>query len=143
MKFRRSGSDDPEVNLIPLIDVLLVVLIFLAVSTSYARFSQLNIELPSAATNPSVSQPVRIAVGVSADGRLQIDHTIVPVQDQARVADLLRKAAAGQADAMVVINADAQAPHQSVVTVMEASRDAGISHLGFATQEHANHRGHP
>jgi biopolymer transport protein ExbD len=136
MKFRRAASEDPEVNLIPLIDVLLVVLIFLAVSTSYARFSQLQLELPSANASAE-ARPHEIAVGISADGRFQIGTTIVPVADKATVVELLRAAAVSHPDPILVINADAQAPHQSVVTVMEAARDAGVVRLGFAAQ----HRG--
>lgn len=135
MKFRRVGLEEPEVNLIPLIDVLLVVLIFLAVSTSYTRFSQLQLELPNAAATPAAQQPLKIAVGISADGRFQINNTVVPMSDKAAITDLIAKAAGGKPDAMLVINADAQAPHQSVVSVMEAARDAGVVHLGFATQQ--------
>ena len=137
MKFRRTTSEDPEVNLIPLIDVLLVVLIFLAVSTSYSRFSQLQLELPSANASPDAARPHEIAVGVSADGRFQIGTTIIPVTDKATIVELLRAAAQSHGEPVLIINADAQAPHQSVVTVMEAARDAGIVRLGFATQ----HRG--
>ncbi|HYB50583.1 MAG TPA: biopolymer transporter ExbD [Burkholderiaceae bacterium] len=138
MKFRRGYAEDPEVNLIPLIDVLLVVLIFLAVSTTYSRFAQLRIELPSAEPNKSATHPQEIQVGVSADGRFAIGRTVVRVTDVAALTDLLREASAKLDDPVVVINADAQAPHQSVITVMEAARDAGLSRLSFATQRHAN-----
>jgi len=138
MKFRRGYAEDPEVNLIPLIDVLLVVLIFLAVSTTYSRFAQLQIELPSAQPNKSAARPQEIQVGVSADGRFAIGRTVVRVTDTQTLTDLLRSAAAKLDDPVVVINADAQAPHQSVITVMEAARNAGLSRLSFATQQHAN-----
>lgn len=136
MKFRRGFAEDPDINLIPLIDVLLVVLIFLAVSTTYSRFSQLQIELPTADPNSSASKPQEIQVGVSADGRFAIGRSVVPVSDAAALADLLRSAASKLNDPVVVINADAQAPHQSVITVMEAARNAGLSRLSFATQRH-------
>jgi biopolymer transport protein ExbD len=138
MKFRRSYAEDPEINLIPLIDVLLVVLIFLAVSTTYSRFSQLQIELPSADPNNTATRPDEIAVGISADGRFAIGKTVVPVSDTTALTALLRAAAGKRNDPIVVINADAQAPHQSVITVMEAARNAGLSRLSFATQHHAN-----
>jgi len=138
MKFRRGYAEDPEINLIPLIDVLLVVLIFLAVSTTYSRFAQLQIELPSAEPNKTASRPQEIQVGVSADGRFAIGRTVVRVTDTATLTDLLREAAAKLDEPVVVINADAQAPHQSVITVMEAARNAGLSRLSFATQRHAN-----
>jgi len=140
MKFRRGYAEEPEVNLIPLIDVLLVVLIFLAVSTTYSRFAQLNIELPSAQPNAGDAHPLEISVGVSADGRFAIGKSVVPVSDVAALTDLLRAAAGGHDEAVVVINADAQAPHQSVITVMEAARNAGLARLSFATQHPAGAR---
>jgi biopolymer transport protein ExbD len=141
MKFRRGYSEDPEINLIPLIDVLLVVLIFLAVSTSYSRFAQLQIELPTADPNSNASKPQEITVGVTADGRFAIGRSVVPVSDSGALTDLLRTAAAGKGnDVTVVINADAQAAHQSVITVMEAARNAGLSRLSFATQHRSGGR---
>jgi biopolymer transport protein ExbD len=137
MKFRRGFAEDPEINLIPLIDVLLVVLIFLAVSTTYSRFAQLQIELPSADPASTATRPQEISVGVSADGRFAIGKVIVPVTDTAALTELLRAAAEKRTDPVVVINADAQAPHQSVITVMEAARNAGLSRLSFATQHRA------
>ena len=138
MKFRRGYAEDPEINLIPLIDVLLVVLIFLAVSTTYSRFAQLQIELPSADPNTNNTRLQEIQVGVSADGRFAIGRTVVPVSDAPALAELLRASAAKLNDPVVVINADAQAPHQSVITVMEAARNAGLSRLSFATQHRAS-----
>jgi biopolymer transport protein ExbD len=138
MKFRRGHVEDPELNLIPLIDVLLVVLIFLAVSTSYSHFSQLQIELPSADPSSPAAKLQEIPVGISADGRFQIDQTVVPVTETAVLTELLRKAAAKRTDPVIVINADAQSPHQSVITVMEAARNAGLVRLSFATQHRAN-----
>jgi len=134
MKFRRSFQDEPEVNLIPLIDVLLIVLIFLAVNTTYSRFAELQIELPSAdATHPK-PRPSEIQVAVTSDGRYAIANTVVMQTEPATLALLLRRAAAGQPDAVVVINADAQATHQAVVTMLEAARLAGLAHISFATQ---------
>ena len=137
MNFRRGYAEDPEINLIPLIDVLLVVLIFLAVSTTYSRFAQLQIELPSASPNSPAAKAQEIAVGITADGRFAIGGTVVPVTDTDALADLLRSAAAKRTDPVVVINADAQSPHQSVINVMEAARNVGLVHLSFATQHHA------
>lgn len=134
MKFRRAAIEDPEVNLIPLIDVMLVVLIFLAVSTTYSRFAQLQIELPSADAQPPQTRLQEIQVAVTADGRFAIDKAVLPMSDPESLAELLRAAAQGNASPLVVINADAQSPHQAVITVMEAARLAGISRISFATQ---------
>jgi biopolymer transport protein ExbD len=137
MNFRRAFIEEPELNLIPLIDVLLVVLIFLAVSTTYSRFTQLQIELPSADAERPQTRLQEIQVAVTADGRFAIDKAIVPMTDPDSLAELLRAAAQNNSAPLVVINADAQSPHQAVITVMEAARLAGLTHLSFATQKRA------
>ena len=140
MGFRRAFIEEPELNLIPLIDVLLVVLIFLAVSTTYSRFTQLQIELPSADADRPQTRLQEIQVAVTADGRFAIDKAVVPMTDPESLSALLRAAAQSNAAPLIVINADAQAPHQAVVTVMEAARLAGVTHLSFATQRRSSGR---
>jgi biopolymer transport protein ExbD len=134
MNFRRAYIEEPELNLIPLIDVMLVVLIFLAVSTTYSRFTQLQIVLPSADAERPQTRLQEIQVAVTADGRFAIDKAVVPMTDAESLAELLRAASQGNTAPLVVINADAQSPHQAVITVMEAARMAGLTHLSFATQ---------
>lgn len=138
MRFRRSYEEEPEVNLIPLIDVLLIVLIFLAVSTTYSRFAELKIQLPSADATTPATPPNVINVAVTADGRYALDKAML--QDSASLAEALTRAAQGREDVLLVINADAQAPHQSVISVMEASRLAGIVRISFATQRASGRR---
>ena len=134
MRFRRALDEEPEINLIPLIDVLLIVLIFLAVSTTYSRFAELQITLPSAdATQPTL-QPNEINVAVTADGRYAIERQLLTSNDVKAFADALRVASKGADTVMLIINADAQAPHQAVIGVMEAARLAGIVRISFATQ---------
>jgi biopolymer transport protein ExbD len=134
MRFRRPLEEEPEVNLIPLIDVMLIVLIFLAVSTTYARFSELQIELPTAEANKTLTRPQEIQIGVTADGRIAIDRVLIGVTDPAAVSEQLQKAARGRDKPLLVINADAQAPHQAVINVMEAARLANLPRISFATQ---------
>lgn len=135
MRFRRPVDEEPEVNLIPLIDVLLVVLIFLAVSTTYSRYSELKIELPIAdATQPQV-RPNEINVAVTADGRYALDRKLLGTTDVQEIADALQRAAQGKDNPLLVINADAQAPHQAVISVMEAARLASVVRISFATQK--------
>ncbi len=140
MRFRRSFEEEPEVNLIPLIDVLLIVLIFLAVSTTYSRFAELKVQLPSAEATTPATPPQIINIAVTADGRYALDRTVLAVTDAASLADVLAKAAQGRDDLLLVINADAQASHQSVISVMEAARLAGIVRISFATQRAAGSR---
>lgn len=137
MRFRRPLDDEPELNLIPLIDVLLIVLIFLAVSTTYSRFAELNIQLPSAdATQPTV-RPNEVNIAVTADGRYALDRNVLTSTDVAAFAAALQRAVAGKEHPLLVINADAQAPHQAVIGAMEAARLAGIVRISFATQRTA------
>ena len=137
MRFRRPHEDEPEINLIPLIDVLLIVLIFLAVSTTYSRFTELQIQLPTADAEKTQNRPNEIQVAVTADGRFAVEKVVQQLTDAASLSTVLRRAAQDRQNPVIVINADAQAPHQSVVTVMEAARLAGIARLSFATQRRA------
>jgi biopolymer transport protein ExbD len=135
MRFRRPLDEEPEMNLIPLIDVMLIVLIFLAVSTTYSRFTELQIELPRADATKAQTRPFEIQVAVTADGRYAINRQLVPFADPSAFAQQLAKAGEGQNNPIVVINADAQAPHQAVIGVMEAARLAGLARVSFAAQK--------
>ena len=126
--------DDPEINFIPLIDVLLVILIFLMVTTTYQRVAELQITLPEADAEQVKQRPKEINVGVDAQGRYVIDKAIFTFTTAAALADALRQAAGGAKEPVVIINADANATHQSVIHVMEAARMAGYIHITFATQ---------
>ena len=134
MKFRRPLDEEPELNLVPLIDVMLIVLIFLAVTTTYSRYSELRLQLPSAQANPTDTRINEIVVGVSADGRFALDKTVLPNTEPEAVAQVLSQAAQGLSEPMVVIHADAQTPHQAVVDVMEAARLARLSRISFVTE---------
>ena len=131
--------DDPEINFIPLIDVLLVILIFLMVTTTYQRIAELQITLPEANADPAKQRPREINVGLDAQGRYKIGgeppFTFTTVES---LADMLKRAAGDNKEPIVVINADAQATHQAVVHVMEAARAAGYVHITFATQASPN-----
>ncbi|SPR99077.1 ExbD/TolR family protein [Cupriavidus taiwanensis] len=136
MHFRsRQRREEPEINLIPLIDVLLVILIFLMITTTYSRFTELQIQLPTADAERARQQPQEIVVSVSARGIYSINKQVMEHKDVTSLADQLRTVAgAGGQPPVVIVNADAQATHQAVVNVMEAARLAGLSRLTFATQ---------
>ena len=134
MRFRRPLDEEPELNLVPLIDVMLIVLIFLAVTTTYSRYSELRLQLPGAQASPTDVRVNEIVVGVGADGRFALDRFVLPSTDPEAVAKALSQAGQGLSDPMVVIHADAQAPHQAVVNVMEAARLAGLSRISFVTE---------
>lgn len=135
MNFRKGRREDyPEINLIPFIDILLVIVIFLAVTTTYARFAELKINLPTSSAAQTPNQPKQIEVAVSEDGRYEIDSTVVGDATIDGLAAALKKAAGNENEPVVVINADARATHQSVVNVMEAARRVGLTRITFATQ---------
>jgi biopolymer transport protein ExbD len=135
MNFRRGRREDyPEINLIPFIDILLVIVIFLAVTTTYARFAELKINLPTSSAAQTPQQPRQIEVAVAENGRYQINSTPIGDASVDELAAALKQAAASQSEAVVVINADARTAHQSVVNVMEAARRVGLTRITFATQ---------
>src|SRR5512141_2732787 len=126
--------DDPEINFIPLIDVLLVILIFLMVTTTYQRVAELQITLPEADADQAKQRPQEINVSIDAEGSHSIERTVSTFSSVAALADALRRAAGDAKDPVVIINADANATHQSVIHVMAAARAAGLVHITFATQ---------
>ena len=135
MNFQRGQSrDEPEINLIPLIDVLLVILIFLMVTTSYAKYSELQINLPQAGGEASVAEAKPLNVAVDASEHYAVNGQTLNFPGLEALANALKGAAGDQTDPTIVINADAKAPHQSVINVMEAARQAGYGRITFTTQ---------
>ncbi|HQZ44936.1 MAG TPA: biopolymer transporter ExbD [Usitatibacteraceae bacterium] len=135
MNFRRGRArEEPEINLIPLIDILIVILIFLFLTTTYSRFAELQINLPESTAEKSPDRPQVLAVAVDANGRYAINGTAVAFDTPAGLASRLQDAAKGAKEPVVAISADAVATHQSVVNVMEAARLAGYNHISFTTQ---------
>ncbi len=135
MNFRLgTRREEVEINLIPLIDVLLVILIFLMVTTTYSRFSELQINLPTAEANKPEERPNQINVGVDGDGKYVVNKVAVPFRSPATFAEELKRAGGGTPDPVIVINADAAATHQSVINIMEAARIASYSRITFTTQ---------
>ncbi|WP_309962404.1 biopolymer transporter ExbD [Variovorax guangxiensis] len=137
MHFTHGSKEEPEINLIPFIDVLLVVLIFLMLSTTYSKFTEMQLRLPVADVEAQRDYPKEVIVGVSADGRYSINKTVLPERSVEAVAEALGAAANGGKDSVVIISADASTAHQSVITVMEAARRAGLMQITFATQSAA------
>jgi len=129
--------EDPEINFIPLIDVLLVILIFLMVTTTYQRVAELQITLPEADAEPLKQRPKEINIGVDAQGRYVINRTVFTFTTVTALSETLKQAAGDAKDPVIIINADANSTHQSVIHVMEAARAAGYIHITFATQSSA------
>ena len=137
----RSASTEPEINLIPFIDVLLVVLIFLMLSTTYSKFTELQLKLPTADTQAAKDRPNVIDVSVNSTGSYSVNK--VPVDQRGVLALAAALADANKAlgtpvagkEPVIIISADAQATHQSVISVMEAARQTGLNQITFATQK--------
>ena len=139
MNLRGTNTrEDPEINFIPLIDVLLVILIFLMVTTTYQRFAELQITLPEADAEQAKQRPREINIGIDAHGKYVIDKSVFTFSSVSQIVDAIRAAAGDAKDPVIVINADANATHQSVINVMEAARLANILQITFATQSTAN-----
>jgi biopolymer transport protein ExbD len=135
MRFRpRAFREEPEINFIPLIDVLLVILIFLMVTTTYSRFAELQINLPTADASKAAERPDQIDVAVDAQGKYLINKAAVAFRGAEPFSQELRRAAGDKKEPVIVISADANAPHQSVINVMEAARIAGYGKITFTTQ---------
>jgi len=133
MRFARRKSTEPEINLIPFIDVLLVVLIFLMMTTTYGRLTQLDLRLPQADTTPQQERPHEIRINVSSDGQFLVQKTVVPAS-VAALAQALALAAKEESNPLVVISADARASHQSVMLVLEAAQSSGLQQITFSAQ---------
>ena len=138
MNFQRGQKkEEPEINLVPMIDVLLVILIFLVITTTYSKFSELEITLPQAAaveTDHASDISKIIDVSVSAAGDYTINHVPIKFTGIEGLRNALQSAAKNQENPIIIINADAKSTHQSVITVMEAARLAGYHQVTFATE---------
>ena len=135
MNFKKGTSrEEPEINLIPLIDLFLVIIIFLMVTTTYSKFAELQITLPTADADQAPQRPAEINVAVTQDGRYTVDGQRLDAGDVAGLTTVMRTSAAGKKDPVIVINADAQSTHQAVVNVMEAAKAAQVAQITFATQ---------
>jgi biopolymer transport protein ExbD len=134
MNFRKPRAEDPEINLIAFIDVLLVVLIFLMMSTTYSKFTELQVNLPTAEAERLRERPAEIIVAVSGDGRYAVNRSAIAGRSVEALSAALSAAAKDQKEPIVIVSADATTAHQSVINVLDAARRAGLSRLTFAAQ---------
>lgn len=135
MNFRPGTRDEPEINLIPFIDILLVVLIFLMLTTTYSKFTELNVNLPVADAQAPKTNKREVVVAVGNDGRYSINKQVLEGTGVELLASALAGASEGNAETVIIISADAAATHQSVINVMDAARRAGLVQITFATQQ--------
>jgi biopolymer transport protein ExbD len=133
MKLRVRHREDPEINLISLIDVLLVLLIFFMVSTTFQQEGRIKVQLPQSSEAPlpkSVQEP--LVITVTAQGTYRVnERTLINASADTLRAALLKEAGAGRGP--ITIRADGRATHQSVVTAMDVAGRLGFSQLNIAT----------
>ena len=134
MKFHREKSPEPEINLIPFIDILLVVVIFLMLSTTYSKFTELQLNLPVADAAALPERPHEVIVSISSEGQFSVNRNLVNTRDVQGLSQALAQATQNIDSPMIIISADAQASHQSVMMAMEAARRNGLNQLTFAAQ---------
>jgi biopolymer transport protein ExbD len=135
VNFRRGKEKEQlEINLVPLIDVMMVILIFLMITTTYSKYTELQINLPTADSEKQLERPNEIPVLVNAQGQYVVNRKPVAFRSVEQLAEELKGAGSSLKEPVVVISADAKATHQSVVRVMEAARVAGLSQITFTTQ---------
>jgi biopolymer transport protein ExbD len=135
MNFQRGREREHlEINLVPMIDVMLVILIFLMITTTYSKYTELQINLPAADADKQLQRAHEISVLVNAQGQYVVNRTPVPYLSVEQLAGELKRAAGAMAEPVVVVSADANATHQSVIRVLEAARLAGLQHLTFTAQ---------
>jgi biopolymer transport protein ExbD len=137
MNFRSRPKEDPEINLIPFIDVLLVVLIFLMLSTTYSKFTEMQLTLPVADTDAQRDYPKEVVIAVSSDGTYMVNKLPLTSRSLDALYTALVQDVKVSRETVLIISADASAKHQSVITVMEAARRAGLTQVTFATQSSA------
>lgn len=138
MKFRRQRIDDGGVNLTPLIDVVFLLLIFFMVSTTFTKETRLQLELPSAKGEAALEQPKAIEILISAKGQYQVNDQGLAGGDVQALMRAIQKASEGDTMRPVIITADANSPHQSVISAMDAAGQLGFVQLSISTQEPEN-----
>jgi biopolymer transport protein ExbD len=134
MRFSKNKISEPEINLIPFIDVLLVILIFLMLSTTYSKLTELDLTLPSANSAPHKEKNNQINLLITADGKFYVRGAPVASKDVDSLSKALKDASQGLDNPLIVISADAQTTHQSVVQALEAAQRNSLHQITFATQ---------
>ena len=135
MKLLPRYSEEPDVNLTPMIDVVFLLLLFFMVSTSFIRESSLKVDLPEATGEPLQTQEFLVEIVISANGEIIIDELPVTVTNSNDMRRVLKTAVGDNTDPHIIISADAQAAYQRIVTAMDAAQSLGFNRLTLATRQ--------
>jgi len=134
VQFRRQSKTEDSINLTPLIDVVFLLLIFFMVSTTFTKETHLSIDLPEGSGQPLAEQQQEIEILINADGSYALNGQNLVNRQLDTLKRALEKTANGNADRPLIITADANTPHQSVVTAMDAAGQLGFVHLSITTK---------
>lgn len=134
MKFKRRAKEELSVDLTPLIDVVFLLLIFFMVSTTFTKENHLTIDLPEASGEVAETTAKQIEVIISAEGQISINDKVLLNNQVKTVKQALGKVSGGDQSLPLIITADGKAPHQSVITAMDAAGQLGFSHLSITTR---------
>lgn len=135
MKLRQRRPEEPEISLTPLIDVVFLLLIFFMVSTTFTRNTEITINLPEATAAALEEERVTVDVVIDVQGRYYVNNQLLVNQQRETLRSALAKLTEGKTEITLLISADAQTPHQAVVTAMDAARQAGILQVSLATRD--------
>ena len=137
MKFRRKRQDNVEIGLAPLIDVVFILLLFFVVTTTFTRETQLQVDLPEAAsgTPPQASELKPLEVVIGADGSYSVNGKSLVKNDLNNLMTSLQRESEGDSSLPLTISADSKTPHQAVITAMDAAGKLGFAHLRITTVE--------
>jgi biopolymer transport protein ExbD len=141
MRFNKNRASEPEINLIPFIDVLLVILIFLMLSTTYSKITELELSLPSANAAPLRDKINTLNISITAQGKFYIQGTSIDALDNDALVRKLKETSLGMDNPVVVISADGHATHQSVIQALQAAQQSGLQQITFATQTDSSPKG--
>ena len=134
MRFKKRPSDEPEVNIIPLIDGLMAILIFLMMTTTFSKFTELQLQLPVANADAAREYAKEIVVAISNEGVYKVNEQDLPTPSVDNITNALRAANASD-ETMLIIRADAATPHQAVISAIEAARRLNMHKVTFATRK--------
>jgi len=134
MNFRPRRKDELDLNITPLIDVVFLLLIFFMVSTTFEMKSEINLKLPESSETLRELKPDSVMIAIDAQGRVFVNDNPLVNSQISTVREAIRQASTDLTDPAVIINADANATHQSVVRVMDAARQLSLTKITFATR---------
>ncbi len=135
MNLQPGDTDEPDVNLTPLIDVVFLLLIFFMVSTTFEHQSRIKIDLPEASAEPTSQEDEKLEILIDAQGRYFIGDQQVVNTTAKTLKSAISKAVGEREGLTVIIRADAETPHQAVITALDVTSQLGLTHISLATSK--------